>query len=320
MPVAESERMLSPRQTALVATLVGLVAAPAAAQDLIPGCTVGRPAPAAGQTVPANAPALSFFPPFRFDGGPIAEPDLELLDAAGTSLSISHSTVTGLVRPAAPLAANATYRWRYKDACTGTTARGDFHVEATFSTSGPHPLPTTSGTLTIRRPYRGILNRISGDVVYSYDVTALPVTLVPSTDLEPFEAVTSAPDVSIDGKSGYDDFQILAGDVQVARPILLLLPCGTSGRTGYGAPTLEPGRHTVSVTASIAGGNTLMAARGTVSLACVTTPAVADVLAPGDEALSPLPSPGGCALGGRGRGGGLILAVAIALARRTRHP
>jgi MYXO-CTERM domain-containing protein len=291
----------------------------AQAQSALPACSNARPSPGPGQTIPANAPGLRFRPAL-FNLLPTAGPNLELLDDAGASLPITFSEDFWLVTLGAPLDANRTYRWRYLDVCTSPTPRVDdptkIQVEAAFSTTDARPLPTSAGTLVVGQPVRGHYQEGSG-IIVDRDVTALPVTLVPSAELQPFLPLAAAPSVKIDGEwVSSAEFLLRAGDVEATRTILVLLRC-TASPSIDGPPKVTLGRHNVSVATALPDGKVLSSEAVAVSFRCVESPTSVDLLDPDATVAS---NTGGCAMGAGGpRPSGALLLFALALLARRRR-
>jgi len=149
--------------------------------------------PAAGRSIPANAPALHYV---LFATGANVPPEafqppqgIELFNGAGAGVpvTINADPFYGYeIDPATPFVAGQTYRLRYPDPCAGSGTIS----EQTIAIGPAAPIPTTSGTVT--------LTAVTGDVPYTcfdlpyvlHNQPGLAIGITPSAELAPFLPVT----------------------------------------------------------------------------------------------------------------------------------
>ena len=145
--------------------------------------------PSAGQTIPANAPALHYV--LNAIGANVpqeafAPPQgIQLYNGGGASVPVTVNDDPSYgyrIEPATPFVAGQSYRLRYPDPCAGS---GMF-AEAQIPIGPVAPWPTASGTLR--------LSAVTGDVTYTCfdlpyvlrDHPGLEVEVTPSAALRPF--------------------------------------------------------------------------------------------------------------------------------------
>ena len=233
------------------------------AEACSPACAVAKLAPAAGATVPASAPGLLLI------GSGADTSSVSLVDGNGAVVAGSFLKDAASQRTYfAPTTALApgSYATRGLTSCNGADT-----VDATFTVTAAAALPTSTGSLAVKKSARENLSAWTSSGSCTEPVDAAYVDLEVNVDpaLAPYLSVVTW-QTKVDGKwwSQEDPIDVPSAPSGNAHSYLrLFTPC--DGQKSVGRDQgLTDGKHDVEVRAFLAGGAVLTAAKLSVVVSC----------------------------------------------------
>jgi MYXO-CTERM domain-containing protein len=267
------------------------------AEACSPACAVPKLVPVAGATVPASTPG------FLFIGYSANASSVQLVDANGAVIAGTFSTDAAsgdtYFAPSSPLAPG-DYATRSPKACNSTET-----VDAPFTVTASAPLPTATGSLSLKKSGRETLSAVtsSGSCTEPVDAAYIDLDVAIDPALTPYLSIVTW-QTKVDGKwwSKKDPISLGVAPEGNARSYLrLFTPC--DGKTSTGRDQgLSAGTHSVEVRAFLPGGAALSPATVTVDLTCNGGDIVGDGEIPGTNGgTNGETSSGGTGFGSGGR-------------------
>ena len=233
------------------------------AEACSPACDVAKLAPAAGATVPASAPG------FLLVGSTAQSSSVTLVDGNGSAVagSFQKDAASGRTYFAPTTAlAPGSYATRGLKSCSG-----DETVDATFTVTAAAALPTSTGSLAVKKSARETLSAwtSSGSCTEPVDAAYVDLEVTADPALVPYLSVVTW-QTKVDGKwwSGKDPIDLLGPPSGNAHSYLRLFTA-CDGTTPVGRdPGLTDGKHDVELRAFLPGGAALTAAKISVNVSC----------------------------------------------------